>query len=713
MYKNGLLERAIAGIILSCIIMLSACTQYDESVMMQQAKSSQLRSADIVYTEYELREPGTLETLLGNQKATLENLRIKGLFNALDAKCLREMDALKNIDMKKIQIIGGDAVYYSGNKLEDNKIGSWMFYNRGNLNSIILPDGVTEIGEYAFASTGITSIEIPNSIKSIKAYAFNSTNLISVTIPDGTETIGERAFSYCKNLVSVHLPSKLKKIESAMFHVAEKLEVVNIPDGVEVIGDWAFRNTALKSIMIPNSVTSIGEYAFNGVTAISKIELPNSVKFLGKGVFSYCNVLIDCKLSSNIKVIPQECFEFSNKLPSIDIPQNVETIDNRAFYKCTALTSIEIPNHVKRIGENAFSECASLSSVTLSEGLVEIGSYAFSYVPFTALKIPKTVEIIGNYVFSFCSNLEMIVLPEGVKSLGRGIAFECNRLQSLTVPSTLISIEGDLTDCSNMNNLTSVFWNSTCNCEELTVKQNCLVYVSTNAAMPAGLNVIVKGEAESISLVEGLPFNCPQEFLTKKITFKKNFSMKTGNGEAAGWETIVLPFQPTSVKDKAGNVLAPFGSNTHNAKNFWLRELTSGKGYVDATKIEANKPYIIAMPNNPDYDSKYIINGDVSFEASNVTMAATPSELTVSQGPEFTMTPVYRTLPKVNYAYVIDESSERGYKPGSVFISGLRDLPPFEAYITPNRSNKSLRMIRIDGPVRTKSASDNSIKNKM
>ena len=72
---------------------------------------------------------------------------------------------------------------------------------------------------------------------------------------------------------------------------------------------------------------------------------------------------------------------------------------------------------------------------------------------------------------------------------------------------------------------------------------------------PSWKNVIVKGTAESISLVEGVAYNCPKDFYAKKITFKKNFSMKTGNGEAAGWETIVLPFAATSIKNSSGGIL--------------------------------------------------------------------------------------------------------------------------------------------------------------
>ena len=222
---------------------------------------------------------------------------------------------------------------------------------------------------------------------------------------------------------------------------------------------------------------------------------------------------------------------------------------------------------------------------------------------------------------------------------------------------------------------------------------------------PSWKNVIVKGTAESISLVEGVAYNCPKDFYAKKITFKKNFSMKTGNGEAAGWETIVLPFAATSIKNSSGGILAPFDSDVAGAKNFWLRELTTG-GFKDVKAIEANKPYIIAMPNNSNYDSKYNITGDITFEAQNITVKATPNELKSVSGPSFSMSPVYKNLPRANQIYVINEEQEfEGAKPGSVFVRNLRDLKPFAAYITPNGvAPSSLRMIRIDGPVRTKSA---------
>lgn len=698
-------------LVISCMCIFITCTQDAMDVEKSIKSNITSKAGEIDYTEVVLTNAGTLETLLGNQKSTLENLKLKGPFNALDAKCMREMSVLKNLDMKEVQIIGGEDVYYGNHKLEDNKIGDLMFSSLKTLISVILPSNVTEIGSSAFSSSGIKNVELPANLQSIEPYAFSSAdNLQSIIIPDGVTIIGEGAFFSCKNIVSVHLPLKLKRIETRMFHAANKLETVNIPDGVESIGDWAFRNTSLKSAIIPSSVTTIGEYAFQD-TKVQSVVIPNTVKSIGRGIFGYCTELVSCTLPENLNSIPEYMFLKCSKLVSYNIPPNIEIIGPGAFQE-TQLSSIVISENVKIIGNSAFEDCSSLSSVSLSEGLTEIGGNAFNdCISLEIIEIPKSVRKMGGYVFSNCTSLKTVKLSDGLVSLEPYVFYGCENLQSITIPSTVTYINSEAIG-SGVDNLTSVFWNTSYNCERSSVPKNCLIYVATNATMPAGLNVIVKGEAESISLVEGIPFNCPQEFFTKKITFKKNFSMKTGNGEAAGWETIILPFTPTIIKDKDGTVLAPFGSDVKNAKYFWLRELTAN-GFKNATKIEANKPYIIAMPNHSDYEAQYIITGDITFEAQNVTIGATPSDLSVLQGPEFSMTPVYRTQSKANFAYAINKGAELGYKPGSAFISGIRDLLPFEAYVTPNRSSNSLRAIRIDGPARTKSSGNVPLKDRM
>ncbi len=636
-------------------------------------RSSSLLSAEVVTIK--LEQAGTLAEKIGDKKNTVENLVLSGPFNAVDLICMRSMPYLKVLDMRDVSIQSGGGTYsvslnwWGQNlSLSDNIVGPCMFFELRKLESVILPKSITDIDSRAFGEvSNLQSIEIPQTVKFIANDAFyNCLKMVEVLLPKNLESIGSGVFSGCVSLEKMTIPNSVKEIGSDIFRDCTNLKSVTIPAGfVPMDSKHIFNGCSnLSTLNIDGKYTSIGDQFFYRA-GLTSFDVPEGVISIGNGAFQ------------------------NSKITSISIPNTVTSIDRQAF-RNTQLTSITIPNSVTSLGGYALCDCGNLASVTLSSNLSTLEECLLVNACLKSLVIPSSVTTIKNR------------------------ALDDTGLESLTIPSTITNIGGN----NELSQLTSLIWDSPINCDNeyvIRIPSNCLVYVSTNAAMPPSWkNVIVKGTAESISLVEGVAYNCPKDFYAKKITFKKNFSMKTGNGEAAGWETIVLPFAATSIKNSSGGILAPFDSDVAGAKNFWLRELTTG-GFKDVKAIEANKPYIIAMPNNSNYDSKYNITGDITFEAQNITVKATPNELKSVSGPSFSMSPVYKNLPRANQIYVINEEQEfEGAKPGSVFVRNLRDLKPFEAYITPNGvAPSSLRMIRIDGPVRTKSASDNSLKNKM
>lgn len=236
---------------------------------------------------------------------------------------------------------------------------------------------------------------------------------------------------------------------------------------------------------------------------------------------------------------------------------------------------------------------------------------------------------------------------------------------------------------------------------------NCIVYLSKDVKVPAKWNNIVyNGVAEKIVLTadEAKPFYCPKKFKVKKIMYTHDFKQITGQGESAGWETIVLPFNVQKVIHEDGRILAPFNSEIKNAKPFWLRALTK-KGFENVTSLNANTPYIIAMPNNGAYEEQYCVNGKVVFEAEDningVDILETPNEIK-SEGPSFLLTGTYNAILSNSTIYLINKNdNSNGFEAGSVFIRGLRDVDPFECFVSPNGlSTKSI--ISINEVVRTK-----------
>lgn len=215
---------------------------------------------------------------------------------------------------------------------------------------------------------------------------------------------------------------------------------------------------------------------------------------------------------------------------------------------------------------------------------------------------------------------------------------------------------------------------------------NLLIYLSQDVAVNDTYlkNLILNGEAVAITLTSSAnAFYAPQAFAAKSISYTQSYTYPTYIGESAGWRSLSLPFSPTTITHSDGRVLAPFNSNVADSKPFWLRRLTSN-GFENATSIEANTPYIIAMPNDSIYDEEYRISGDVTFSATNVTVSATPETLTQDTGPEFNLTPIYEVRSASTGIYLLNETATTTYYAGSRFVRNNRSAHPFEAILISN-----------------------------
>ena len=191
--------------------------------------------------------------------------------------------------------------------------------------------------------------------------------------------------------------------------------------------------------------------------------------------------------------------------------------------------------------------------------------------------------------------------------------------------------------------------------------------------------------AEKISLTHGKGFRSPQAFKAKDITYKRNFSMKSGNKiNAAGWEAIVLPFDVQSFSNEKQGELAPFNSGKKGAKPFWLAQMTTD-GFEHTTAMKANKPYIISLPNSESYEDEFNISGEVQFhaeDAGGVEVKATAyKELARIEGSNRIMIPAYETVFKHDTVYAINPATYENIAPGGAFVRNLRDVQPFEAYL--------------------------------
>ena len=385
----------------------------------------------------------------------------------------------------------------SGSNIEfgwTNKIPGYTFSRCNNLTSVIIPEGVTGIGAYAFEDCdklisagpigsgcniefgwktripsclgasfpGLKSIEIPKGVKIIDDSAFSCCYwLTNVTIPDSVISIRDRAFYGCSSLTSVNIPQGIEGIYDQTFKNCRSLINISIPEGVTNIGSEAFSGcTNLTSIQIPNSVSSIGYHAFENCSSLARVVIPSSIETLNT-IFAGCDRLESagpigsgCNIEFGWKTeIPANSFAGVSKLTNIILPESVTSIGSSAFSGCSSLTSVNIPNSVTSIGSSAFSECASLTSISIPSSVISIGAFAFSSCSkLTSVTIPDSINSISDYTFSGCSGLTSVDIPDSVKSIGNYAFSECSGLTSVSIPASVK--EYSFRGCTSLNSLT-------------------------------------------------------------------------------------------------------------------------------------------------------------------------------------------------------------------------------------------------------------------
>ena len=325
---------------------------------------------------------------------------------------------------------------------------------------------VTSIGNMAFyGCNSLTSISIPESVTSIGDKAFYKCNSLTyITIPESITSIGKNAFEYCSNLYRVFNCSNLaiSKGTSSYGYVAYYAKRVLNPDKLTAIDNYEFYTSegehylayytgSNSNLVLPNNYNgenyNIDDYAFYNYSNIASITIPESVASIGTYAFNDCNNLI----SVHIKDIAAWCnIDFG------DYYANPLSNAKNLYLNGKLVTELTIPSSVTAIKDNAFSGCSSLASITIPESVASIGRNAFSGCSsLTAITIPESVASIGRNAFSGCSSLTAIIIPESVNSIEYGTFQGCSSLTSITVPNSITNIgEYAFNDCSSLTTIT-------------------------------------------------------------------------------------------------------------------------------------------------------------------------------------------------------------------------------------------------------------------
>ena len=254
------------------------------------------------------------------------------------------------------------------------------------------------------------------TVTAIGDKAFNyCSDLTSVTLPNTVTTIGSNAFDRCTSLTGIDIPNSVTSIGNDAFSGCSSLTSIIIPESVTTIGEDAFWLTGLTSITIPNSVISIGKRIIAHSRVSSIIVEEGNTKYDSR---DNCNAIIESEtntlivgcsntfIPNTVTTIGECAFERCGELTSIIIPNNVTSIANSAFYNCVNLTSVTIPNTITSIGDYMFSSCYKLASVNIPNSVTSIGVQAFrNCSSLSKIEIPNSVTSIGESAFNECGNL--------------------------------------------------------------------------------------------------------------------------------------------------------------------------------------------------------------------------------------------------------------------------------------------------------------------
>ena len=297
-------------------------------------------------------------------------------------------------------------------------------------------------------------------------------------------------------------------------------------------------------------------------------------------------------------------------------------------------------------------------------------------------------DITGDYMFYNLPNLTRLVLSNHTTEIAPSALNKCTGLTEIVIPASVKSVGKAV--FNGCNQLLLIDWNAqaaiTAESFDTPAKMgNLLIFAPEGTGCTYEGNVVINGIAEKISLIHGKGFRSPQAFKAKDITYKRNFSMKSGNKiNAAGWEAIVLPFDVQSFNNEKQGELAPFNSGKEGAKPFWLAQMTTD-GFEHTTAMKANRPYIISLPNSESYEDEFNISGEVQFHAEDTggveVKATSYKELARIEGSNRIMVPAYETVFKHDTVYAINSATYENIAPGGAFVRNLRDAQPFEAYL--------------------------------
>lgn len=246
-------------------------------------------------------------------------------------------------------------------------------------------------------------------------------------------------------------------IETGAFFECKNVKTVVLPNTIETIGNSAFQDCIrLESIIIPDGVTTIEDYAFWGCSGATSVVIPPSVRSFGSGVFYECEKLSSVHISdmeawfnisfygvsSNPLLNARHLYLNNEEIIDLVIPSTVTSIKNYLFCNCIGIQSVTIHNSVTSIGWGTFFGCSNIKSIEIPNSVTSIGTYAFEYCSgLSSVTLPNTLTSLSTDIFSGCIGLTSITIPDGIVTIGESAFWDCSSLSSVVIPKSVTSIK--------------------------------------------------------------------------------------------------------------------------------------------------------------------------------------------------------------------------------------------------------------------------------
>ncbi|WP_413351164.1 leucine-rich repeat protein [Prochlorococcus sp. MIT 0707] len=550
-------------------------------------------------------------------------------------------------------------------------------------NDLIIPNGVTEIGSFAFfrssAKDTITSVVIPDSVTSIGFYAFGSlSNLKSIDLGNGVESIGGAAFKLTA-LESIVIPDSVTSLGEDAFFLS-KLKSVVIGDGITSIPEKAFKANDIDTLVIGKNVTSIGEDAFTS-NDLTNVIIPIAAEYHNDAFDSDTSILFDTtgvvtsidaaslieaqgsdvSIPDTFIAIGDNAFE-GTSLTSVVIPDSVTSIGDSAF-RLTPLTSVEIPDSVTEIGDNVFRD-TDLTSVVIPDSVTKIGSSAFLGTAITSVEIPNSVTEIGDQAF-FGTQLTSIEIPDSVTSIGDS-AFSGSQLTSVVIPNSVTSIgdyvfyQTQLTSVQIPNSVTSIGQNAFQNTQLTSVE------IGDNVTR-IGKNAFASTKLTSVVIPDRVTKIDDGAFSNTELTSVELGTnvIQIGHDAFSGTQlkSLDLPNKVTSIRSNAFNgtqiasVLIPATVTSIGANAFAGTQLTSvvvpagiqiDEGAFDSAVLleersvltNADALTLLALGSDVTIPEEYGWISREAFEDTQLTSVVIPNSVTEIAEQAFKDTPL-------------------------------------------------------------------------